>query len=175
MDFHAFGGADIVVVNDLTGTDVELVDADLNAPAGGGGDGQPDSVTVRGTEGADRVSLSSPGGYPTVSGLHAQVLVESAEAALDEVNVATLGGEDTITTGRRFRPGVLQRRRRRRRRRDPLQRHGRRRHDRRRRQRHRGEHDRAPAARLDTIAVESLVVLGLAGEDRSPPPATSRR
>ena len=34
--FHAFGGVDMVTVNDLAGTDVEKVDADLAAQAGGG-------------------------------------------------------------------------------------------------------------------------------------------
>ena len=97
--FHALGGADNVVVNDLAGTDARNVDVDLGAAAGGG-DGQPDSVTASGTDGPDEVGLSSPGGFAIVFGLSAQVLVESAEAAHDDVNVATLGGEDTITTGR---------------------------------------------------------------------------
>ena len=38
LAFHALGGADNVVVNDLAGTDARTVDADLNA-IGGGGDG----------------------------------------------------------------------------------------------------------------------------------------
>jgi predicted ester cyclase len=99
LAFHALGGADHVVVNDLAGTDTRTVDADLGA-TGGGGDGAADSVTARGTDGPDDVSLSSPGGFPIVSGLFAEVIVESAEAALDDVNVATLGGADTIRTGR---------------------------------------------------------------------------
>jgi Ca2+-binding RTX toxin-like protein len=99
IGYRAFGGADAVVVDDLTGTAARSVDVDLNAP-GGGGDGQADIVTYRGTEGPDRITLSSPGGYPIASGLGAQVLLEGAETTLDELTVATLGGEDTITTGR---------------------------------------------------------------------------
>jgi predicted ester cyclase len=97
--FRALGGDDQVVVNDLAGTDAELVDVDLNA-IGGGGDGLPDTVTARGTEGSDQVTLESPGGYVTVNGFATQVLVEGVEATNDDVNVATLGGDDRITTGR---------------------------------------------------------------------------
>ncbi len=99
LNFRAFGGTDNVVVNDLAGTDVDLVDADLSV-IGGGGDGQADTVTAVGTTGADHVTLESPGGYPTVNGLSAQVLVEGVESANDDVNVSTLGGDDRITTGR---------------------------------------------------------------------------
>jgi Ca2+-binding RTX toxin-like protein len=165
LNFRALGGADNVVVNDLTGTDARDVDVDLNASVGGG-DGQPDSVTVRGTDGADDVSLSSPGGFATVSGLYAEVLVESAESANDDVNVATLGGADTITTGRevfgpasynvdggdgddvtRYSGTSLA---------DTIQ------------VASNGTEvstSSALAARLDTTAVESLVILGLGGTD----------
>ena len=66
--FHAFGGADTVTVNDLTGTDVETVDADLAAQAGGG-DAAADSVVVNGTLGADAAVVSLVDGKPVVSGL----------------------------------------------------------------------------------------------------------
>ena len=99
LNFRARGGSDTVVVNDLAGTGVKLVDVDLNATLGGG-DGVADTVTAIGTDGNDRVTLSSPGGFATVTGLAAQVLVESAETAFDDVNVSALGGADTITTGR---------------------------------------------------------------------------
>jgi Ca2+-binding RTX toxin-like protein len=100
VNFHAVGGSDTIAVSDLAGTGVETADIDLNASGGGGGDGQPDTVTVAGTGGPDLVGLASPGGYVIVSGLTAEVIVESAEAAHDDVNVATLGGDDTVTTGR---------------------------------------------------------------------------
>jgi Ca2+-binding RTX toxin-like protein len=99
LNYRALGGSDAMVVNDLAGTGVKLVAAELNGTLGGG-DGQPDAVTAMGTSGDDRITLSSPGGYPTVTGLSAQVLVEGAEAAHDDVNVAALAGDDTITTGR---------------------------------------------------------------------------
>src|SRR5213592_5126297 len=45
VDFNALGGADLVTVNDLTGTDVTSVNVDLAGSLGGAtGDGQPDRV-----------------------------------------------------------------------------------------------------------------------------------
>lgn len=100
VNVHALSGTDALTVDDLDGTSVKTVDADLNAGGGAGADGQADTVLVRGTDGPDRVALSSPGGFQIVDGLSAEVIVEGAESALDDVNVATLGGEDTILTGR---------------------------------------------------------------------------
>ncbi len=165
LRYHALGSPDTVIVNDLAGTDVEHVDADLSG-VGGIGDGQPDAVIVRGTEGADRVSLSSPGGYPIVSGLAAEVLVEGVEPANDTVNVEALGGDDTILTGREVHgpesynvDGGLG---------DDEARYS---------GTELGDEinvfanglevatDSALASRLDTTAVENLVLLGLAGAD----------
>ena len=47
IDFNALGGADNIVVGDLTGTDVTQVDINLRGP-NGGGDGAADTVTVNG-------------------------------------------------------------------------------------------------------------------------------
>ncbi len=52
IEFRALGGADNVVVGDLSGTDAARIDLDLRGP-NGGGDGAADSVTVNGTKGAD--------------------------------------------------------------------------------------------------------------------------
>ena len=49
IDFRALGGADNIVVGDLSGTDVTEVDLDLRGP-NGGGDGAADTVTVNGTK-----------------------------------------------------------------------------------------------------------------------------
>jgi predicted ester cyclase len=98
LNVRSLGGADFVAVNDLTGTDLRTVDADLNA-FGGGGDLQPDTVVARGTESADSVGVSSSAGKVVVSGLFAQTRVAGFEEANDTVDVATLGGDDTVTTG----------------------------------------------------------------------------
>ena len=62
VDFIALGGADVVTVNDLTGTDVSSVNVDLAGTLGGvAGDGQPDRVIVNGTNGDDRsTSTATP-------------------------------------------------------------------------------------------------------------------
>ena len=56
IDVFARGGADSIVVGDLTGTGTKLVAIDLaSTPGSGTGDQATDSVTVTGTSGADHV------------------------------------------------------------------------------------------------------------------------
>ena len=45
IDFNALGGADNIVVNDLSGTDVTEVNINL-AAAGGAGDGAADTIVI---------------------------------------------------------------------------------------------------------------------------------
>ena len=94
--FHAFGGVDTVTVNDLTGTDVETVDADLAAQAGGG-DAAADSVVVNGTLGADAAVVSLVAGKPVVSGLPETVTVSGGEAANDTLQLNGGSGNDVVT------------------------------------------------------------------------------
>jgi predicted ester cyclase len=94
---ETLGGADTVAVDDLTGTDVDSVDVDLDA-SGGIGDGQADRVTATGTGDADKVNLTNADGRLVVGGLAAQTRVSGGEAALDNIEVDTLGGADTLTT-----------------------------------------------------------------------------
>ncbi|MGH7359674.1 MAG: calcium-binding protein, partial [Candidatus Rokuibacteriota bacterium] len=98
VDLHAFGSADTVAVNDLAGTDLRTVDVDLQL-FGGGGDGAADTVLARATEGPDSVGVASAADKVIVSGLAAQTRVAGSEEAHDTVDVATLGGADTIATG----------------------------------------------------------------------------
>ena len=59
VDFNALGGADLVTVNDLSGTDVSDVSVDLAGTLGGAtGDGQPDRVVVNATNGNDTIDVS---------------------------------------------------------------------------------------------------------------------
>src|SRR6266496_293538 len=59
VDFNALGGADLVNVNDLTGTDVNEVNVDLAGTLGGNaGDGAADRVVVNGTDGDDTINVS---------------------------------------------------------------------------------------------------------------------
>jgi Ca2+-binding RTX toxin-like protein len=89
------GGSDKVVVNDLSGTDVVNVVADL-AASGGGDDGQPDSVVVNATNGDDVVTVAGAGSNVQAGGLSTLVSVSGGIAASDRLTVNALPGSDVI-------------------------------------------------------------------------------
>jgi Ca2+-binding RTX toxin-like protein len=95
VDFNALGGADNVVVGDLSGTDVAEVNANL-AAAGGAGDAQPDHVIAHGTNGDDVAIVAGDATGTSVFGLAAQVNLTGAEAANDRLTVRTLAGDDVV-------------------------------------------------------------------------------
>jgi Ca2+-binding RTX toxin-like protein len=84
-----FGGTDAITVEDVTGTPLDVVEADL------GGDDTPDSLTARGTEGPDAFKAGITG----ISGVGARTEVFNADATGDVHQVAALGGDDTFATG----------------------------------------------------------------------------
>jgi Ca2+-binding RTX toxin-like protein len=95
--FTALGGADTVVVDDLTGTGVSLVQIDLGAPAGSGlGDGQHDQVVVNATPGDDAVTVAGAPGDVTVTGLSTEVDIRAAEST-DGLSINLLDGDDVMT------------------------------------------------------------------------------
>jgi Ca2+-binding RTX toxin-like protein len=88
---NANGGADNVTVGDLTGTEVTQVAIDL-----GQGDGQPDTVTINGTAGDDRIRVVNTGASVVVNGLPAQVTISGAEPGNDTLVIDGGAGNDTI-------------------------------------------------------------------------------
>jgi Ca2+-binding RTX toxin-like protein len=99
IDFNALGGADLVTVNDLTGTDVGSVNVDLAAALGGAmGDGAADRVVVNDTNGNDAIDVSGNASSVAVSGLHARVAILHQEPT-DELAVSGLGGSDDVSAG----------------------------------------------------------------------------
>jgi Ca2+-binding RTX toxin-like protein len=79
IQIAALGGADNVVVNDLSTTGVQQVAIDLSATPGSGvGDGAADSVTVNGTSAGDQIQVAGSGGSVSVTGLSAQVTLLGA-------------------------------------------------------------------------------------------------
>jgi Ca2+-binding RTX toxin-like protein len=95
FSFFSFGGADRVVVNDLTGTGVDLVDLslfDFGVPDGA----KQDVVVVNGTAGGDRITAAASNGVVTVTGLAARVQITGTAAAGDRLEVNGLGGDDVI-------------------------------------------------------------------------------
>ena len=74
VDFRALGGADNIVVGDLSGTDLTQAGLDLRGP-NGGGDGAADSITVNGTQGTDTFGATGDAGGINVVGLQAAINV----------------------------------------------------------------------------------------------------
>ncbi len=103
--FNALGGADNIVVNDLSGTDVTEVAINLGA-VGGGGDGQADTVTVHATDGDDVAIVVGSGTTVSVLGLSTTVTIDNAEAANDRLVIDAGAGDDVIN-GSVLSPGVL--------------------------------------------------------------------
>lgn len=94
-EFRALGGADNVVVGDLSGTDMTRVDVDLRGP-NGGGDGAADSITVNATNGADVFGAAGDSGHVHVFGLYTAVNIFTPEAANDRLTLNALGGDDVV-------------------------------------------------------------------------------
>jgi Ca2+-binding RTX toxin-like protein len=93
--FAALGGADTVVVNDLSGTDVVEVNVDLASTLGGtAGDAQPDTVVAVGTNGDDVAVLAGEGREAAVFGLAAQIGITGVDVLNDRVTVNLLDGDD---------------------------------------------------------------------------------
>jgi hypothetical protein len=100
IDFAARGGADTIVVNDVSGTDLTQVNLDLaGIPGSGTGDGQADTVIVNGTNGNDHINVAGLGvGAPVVNvvGLSAQVNITGSDGPGDSLVIKALGGNDTV-------------------------------------------------------------------------------
>jgi Ca2+-binding RTX toxin-like protein len=90
LDVNALGGADALTVNDLSGTDLTGVRADLAR------DGQPDTVTAVATNGADAISVAGSAGNATVSGLAARIDIAGAEPSQDRLSINALAGNDVV-------------------------------------------------------------------------------
>ncbi|HKH30462.1 MAG TPA: calcium-binding protein, partial [Gaiellaceae bacterium] len=95
IDFRALGGADNIVVGDLSGTDVTSNRLDLRGPDGGG-DGAADGITVNGTQGPDVFGAVGNAGGINVSGLSAATSISFAEQANDRLTLNGLGGDDVV-------------------------------------------------------------------------------
>ena len=96
--FNARGAADLVTVNDLSGTAVREVKIDLSAvPGEVGGDNTADTVTVRGTTAADVITVTGSADGVSATGLTAAVTILGSEAANDRLNIEALAGDDAVT------------------------------------------------------------------------------
>jgi hypothetical protein len=107
VDLNALAGLDQITVNDLTGTDVRAFAADLAASLGGTtGDGQVDSMTVKGTPNNDSITVTGAAGAVRVAGLVTKVDISHADWN-DTLTIDGNGGHDTVdSTG--LAPGTIQ-------------------------------------------------------------------
>jgi predicted lipoprotein with Yx(FWY)xxD motif len=96
IDFEALAGADLVTVNDLTGTDLRTLQLDLDGAAPGGGDGEPDRVVLNGTNGDDAIRVFGDAQGVNVKGLAPLVEILHPEGANDRLDINTLDGSDTV-------------------------------------------------------------------------------
>jgi Ca2+-binding RTX toxin-like protein len=95
FNLKTLGGADTLTVNNLDGTAVRQANIDLSGGSGGA-DLQADSVTVNGTNQADRVDVTADGGRVDVAGLQAETQITGSDT-FDHLQVNTLDGNDTAT------------------------------------------------------------------------------
>ena len=95
VNLNTLGGADTITVNDLSGTDVTLVNVGL-AATGGAGDGAADTVIVNGTDGDDVLIVNGNTDGTTLFGLATMVNIIGAEAANDRLIVSAGAGADAV-------------------------------------------------------------------------------
>jgi Ca2+-binding RTX toxin-like protein len=88
FDLRAFGGADNVVVNDLSGAGLSQLNADL------ANDGAADVVDIKGSSAANQLRV---GGGISIRGIGAAVNVLRAQAANDKLNLDPGAGSDRVT------------------------------------------------------------------------------
>ena len=97
IDLNALGGADLITVNDLSGTDLTQFNVNLAGTLNGtAGDGAADTVIVYGTNGDDVIQAFGDANGVTVFGLSAVVNITGAEAANDRLVVNALAGDDVV-------------------------------------------------------------------------------
>jgi len=92
---RTLGGTDTLEVDDLSGTDVTDVEADL-AAIGGGNDGAADNVIANATNGEDVVIVTGAGATAQVRGLAARVSLSGVVAGSDRLTVNALAADDVV-------------------------------------------------------------------------------
>jgi Ca2+-binding RTX toxin-like protein len=96
IDLAALGGADRLVVGDVSGTDLTEIQTDLAGGHGVVDDGAADQVVVNGIARNDMITAGGEGGKVSVTGRAAIVDIFHASAAQDQLAINGLGGDDAI-------------------------------------------------------------------------------
>ncbi len=97
LNVRMLGGADLLTVNNLAGTGMKKVNADM-AGFDGNGDAAADSVVVNGTDGPDKFKMASDDASATVTFAPTTVTVTGADTGGDKFTAAGLGGDDSFDT-----------------------------------------------------------------------------
>ncbi|MDA0160813.1 hypothetical protein OM076_11105 [Solirubrobacter ginsenosidimutans] len=92
---RALGGADIVTINDLSGTPLDTATVNL-AGFDGAGDAAGDTVILNGTAKADHVNLTREGDKVVEFGLPTETFITGSEKANDVLRLNTLAGNDDV-------------------------------------------------------------------------------
>ena len=96
LDLNARGGPDQLILGDLQGVGVDVIDLNLAGTADTAApDGETDAVTVAGTPGDDIVTVTGAAGAAEVVGLEQLVEIVHTEP-LDSLAFAGNGGDDTV-------------------------------------------------------------------------------
>jgi Ca2+-binding RTX toxin-like protein len=93
LDLVALGGVDTITVDDVSATSFRQANVDLSAQ--GAGDGQPDVVTVNGTDKDDHIDVRADGTVVDVTGATVDTQIIGAET-IDGLQLNSLGGNDTV-------------------------------------------------------------------------------
>lgn len=97
VDLNALGGSDTITVNDLTGTDVKLVNLNLaGALTSPTADGVADTTIVNGRSSQDAIEISGSATSITVDGLAAKITITNADTAIDQLVINASGGNDVL-------------------------------------------------------------------------------
>ena len=107
LNVSPLGGADSVIVDELSGTAVWEVVVNVEATIGGGvADGSVDQIQVQGTNGVDAIEVSGSSESVTVEGLNPATRVRRTDPS-DRLLIDTLAGADQVlTTG--LAPGSIE-------------------------------------------------------------------
>lgn len=96
LPMRPLGGADTVIVNDLTGVPHVEIDVDLKKPGPGLGDAAADVVEVAGTPGADDITVDETDKQAVVSRTGSTVRIGGTDSVLDRLVVDADLGVDTL-------------------------------------------------------------------------------
>lgn len=96
ITFNAFGGADVINVGDMSGTDLTRLEISLIGGSGQANDRLQDRITLQGSAANESVTVTANAGAANVTGMPTAVQITGADVNLDLLTVNTGAGDDVI-------------------------------------------------------------------------------